>query len=241
MKATFDSKKQRLWCHGPKPEYALDTDWADQWYIGARTLPLIRPQKDIIILPGGNQQTKEFAEFCVHMLGLTTSQILWTTGKNYLMGDDIREELFAHIQHKVNPNGWEIIPYSVTEPLLRWATSLEVPIFGDDKQWVHIYSNKGILHQNVIASTRNPPLPLLVKNVKQIRLPRGYVCTTNEELSIAYDLLQADGVKRFILKPVVGTTGEGILPIVSKQHLVQYSFPMGTVVLEEYLQIDVDF
>ncbi|MBI5421112.1 MAG: hypothetical protein HZA35_02245 [Parcubacteria group bacterium] len=240
MKAIFNPKKQRLWCHSPKPEYALDTDWADQWYIGARTLPLVRPQKDIIILPGGNNQTQQFAEFCTRILGLTANQVLWTTGKNYLMDDDIKEELFDHIQYVMNQNDWEIIPYSVTEPFLRWATLVNTPIFGDNEQWVRIHSNKSILHPNAITSARDPLLPLLMENVDDIRLPRGYACTTNDELNIAYDLLRANNVKNLILKPAVGTTGEGIIPIDSRLQIVEYSFPMGTVVLEERLQIDTD-
>lgn len=240
MKTTFDPKKQRLWCHGPKPEYALDTDRADQWYIGARTLPLVRPQKDVIVLPGGNRQIQEFAEFCVHTLGLMREQVLWTTGTNYLMDNDIKEELLARIQHQINPGGCEIIPYSVTEPFLRWAAQIGAPIFGDDEKWARIYSNKGILHPNAIPQLRDPSLPLLQEEICGIRLPRGYTCTTKEELIVSYELLQADGVEKFILKPAVGTTGEGILLVDTKSQIIEYAFPMGAVVFEERLRIDTD-
>lgn len=236
----FSPKKRRMWCHGPKPEYALDTDWADQWYIGARTIPLVRPQRDAIVLPGGNRQTQEFAEFCVRTLGLTTDQILWTTGRSYLMDDNIREELLFRIQRQISPEMWEIIPYSVTEPFLRWATQTRVPIFGDGEQWVRVHSNKGILHPNAIPRLRDPLLPLLPEEVTAIRLPRGYTCTTKEELIMAYDLLRATGVERCILKPAVGTTGEGILSVGTRSQVAGYAFPMGAVVLEECLEIDVD-
>jgi hypothetical protein len=240
VKATFSPKRRRLWCHGPKPEYALDTDWADQWYIGARTLPLVRPQKDGIVLPGGNRQTQEFAEFCIRILGLMPEQVLWTTGRNYLMDDDIREELLVQIQRQVKPGEWEIVPYSVTEPFLRWATQIKAPILGDDEQWVRIHGNKGILHPNAIPQLRDPSLPLLPEEVAGIRLPWGYTCTNKEELIIACDLLQAAGVEKFVLKPAVGTTGEGILVINTKNQITGYAFPMGAVVLEECLPIDID-
>lgn len=240
MSATFNAKKKRLWCHGPKPEYALDTDWADQWYIGARTLSLVRPGKDLIILPGENRQTQEFANFCISALGLTADQILWTSGKSYLMDDDIRKELLARLERQINPREWEIIPYSVTEPFLRWASQTGAPIFGDDERWVRTYSNKSILHPNAIHELRDPLLPLLSEEVAGLRLPRGYTCTTAKELARALDLLRAAGVQKFILKPVVGTTGEGILLIETKNQIKDYAFPMGAVVLEECLEIDID-
>lgn len=194
----------------------------------------------MIILPGGNRRTKEFVKFCIRILGLNADQVLWTTGKSYLMDDDIRKELLPEIWRRLRAGRWEIIPYSVTKPFLSWASRFAVPVFGDQEQWVRIYSNKGILHPNAIAKLRQAGLPLLPAQVAGLRVPRGYTCTTREELALAYDLLTADGVKRFVLKPVVGTTGEGIRKIDSKRQIARYTFRMGAVVLEECLKIDTD-
>ena len=125
------------------------------------------------MLPGGNRPTQEFSEFCMRNLGLTHGQILWTAGRNYLMDDDIREELLFRLQREVCVDEWELIPYSVTEPFLRWANQIKAPFFGDDEQWVKTYSNKRILHQNAIPQPHNFFLPLLSEEIDGIRLPRN--------------------------------------------------------------------
>ncbi len=237
MSKVFDDKKRRLWCHGPKPEFATDTDWADQWYIGARTIALIRPQVDSIILPGGNEETVEFWKFCRKVLGFEEGQVIWTSGTNYLLDDDIRIELLDYLRNKLRRKAdWELVPYSVTQPFTAWASQLNISICGDEMAWVERWSNKGILHPHPLFNERPGDPPLLDKLVPYISVPRGYFCTSPQELEMAYGLLG----KKVILKPVSGATGEGIEIITDGTILSSYAFPMGPVILEELLEIDRD-
>lgn len=41
----------------------------------AIALTLVRKEKDVILLPGGNDSTREFAEFCKELLGLSEDQV----------------------------------------------------------------------------------------------------------------------------------------------------------------------
>ncbi|MBM3257421.1 MAG: hypothetical protein FJY98_03825 [Candidatus Liptonbacteria bacterium] len=237
MKA-FDARRRRLWCHGPKPEYEMDEDWADQWYVSARTIALVRPRRDLIILPGGNEQTKEFFAFCAKTLQFDPAQVIWTSGQSYLLDKDIAQEVLFQIRGTLHGGNWEIIPYSVTHPFSEWTSSLQFPIFGDDEGWVARYSDKSILHPHARRALRHtPPLGALIPS---LRIPRGYACETREDLLEARRFLEQDGISEFIIKPARGTTGEGIKFVGLEESFETYRFPMGSVVLEERLPIDTD-
>ena len=55
-----------------------------------RCIPLVRKGKDVIILPGGHEPTREYWEFCKEVLELSEDQVYWTSGKIYNLDDDIR-------------------------------------------------------------------------------------------------------------------------------------------------------
>ena len=232
----------RIWCHGPKPEFEADADWADQWYVGARTLPLVRSQ-DLIVLPGGNEPTQQFARFCCRMLGLEETQIIWTSGRSYLMDDDIRMEQLPAIARAMGEDeDWTLVPYSVTAPFTRWANELRAKTFGDEQEWVIRHGTKGILHPRADGAA-HPDVPLLSQEVPGIRVARGYSALGPAELLMAHERLIEDGVSSFVVKPMTGTTGEGIIFLdepTAAESLRQYTFPMGPVVLEEKLHTDHD-
>ena len=240
---SFEAKRRRLWVHGPKPEFWEDEDEFDQWYMSARTLTLVRPGLDVIILPGGNDQLREFARFCAETLGLQAWQILWTSGASYLLDDDITREFLPRLRELLGGGEqWEIVPYAVTDPFMRWAGELtHVPVFGDDADFVETYSNKACLHPDVPGAGNRRKLPYLPTEVPGLRVARGYAPRSLPELHQAIRLLAAEGVDEFVVKPVVGTTGEGI--IFARQddpRLTNYGFPMGPVIVEECVAIDED-
>lgn len=239
----FDSSKRRLWCHGPKPEFVRDNDWADQWYIAARTLPLVRPGRDCIVLPRGQSAIMEFAAFCITTLGIGPEQILWTSGRDYLLDDGIRKELMRKIRAIIsgNPHEWEIVPYSITKPFLGWFCRLPegVSPVGDDEKWTKMYSSKTLLHRYAYYQCI-PEMRILPEVIPEIRVPRGYACSDQKEITTAHRLLREERVARMILKPAVGATGEGIIPDVTARQIEEYGFPMGDAVLEELLEIDCD-
>ena len=238
---SFDAKRRRLWVHGPKPEFWDDEDVYDQWYMSARTIALVRPGLDVIILPGGNEQLRDFAQFCARILGLQAWQILWTSGASYLLDDDITREFLPRLRELLGGGEqWEIVPYAVTEPFMRWAGELpRVPVFGDDADFVARFSNKACLCPDVPGSRNRRTLPLLPDRIAGLRTARGYAAYDYADLRRAIDLLASQGIDYFAIKPVVGTTGEGILFVpADSQHIATYDFPMGPVLVEERLKID---
>jgi len=236
-------KTRKIWCPGPKPEFELDEDVHDQWYIPARALLFLGPD-DVFILPGGNAQTKEFVEFLIQKIGIKRHQIIWTSGRDYLLDDGIRKEIMPELKELVgNGDRWQIVPYSVTEPFLAWASELQklgAEIIGDDPKWTATWSNKAILHRNAFTGNRVKDLPFIKEIDPSFPIPRGLAANTHHELMVAYGRLRQEGIERIILKPVVATTGEGIVKDVDKQFLKDYKFPMGPVILEEQLVLDID-
>jgi len=235
----FGKNLQVLWAHSPKPEYELDDDWADQWYIPARVIALVRPGQDYVILPGQNQQLKDYFEFCCQILGIREWQAIWTSGQDYLLDHGIDRELAPMLGQLLGMGDWVIAPYSVTRPFMLWALQYGVKIIGDNESWVSTYSNKGILHPNILNGSNPRDLPYLPDLVPGLQVARGFYCSdSNQQLMDAYLELRKQGVDSMLIKPVTATTGEGITVVPDLQFLSQYQFPMGGVILEEQLTID---
>lgn len=225
-----------LWCHGPKPEFEMDGDINDRFYIPARVLPLVNRESDLIILPSGNAELKEFFRFCKKLLGLRDEQVIWTSGKSYLLDDDIRKELMPILKRTVNKK-LRIVPYSVTAPFLSWALGLPCEIVGDEESWTRKYSDKSIIHSHPKTGSKE----ILLEDIIGLKVAKGYTCSDKKELLSASNLLTEAGVKNgFVIKPAVGTTGEGIIFLNSTKELEKYHFPMGKVIIEERLIVDKD-
>ena len=65
--------RRRIWVHGPRPEYTKDRQ---RFNLPSRITSLLRPNLDIIILPGNHAPTAEFWEFNREVLGLSEWQVL---------------------------------------------------------------------------------------------------------------------------------------------------------------------
>jgi len=225
-----------LICHGPKPEFELDGDVNDKFYLPTRPVSSMRTH-DVVILPR-HAAIEEFTDFLMMLGVIMPKQILWTSGKNYLLDDDIDQELEHEIAKLVASGKWVIAPYSVTKPFKHWSTKLNLSIIGDhEDQWVRHYTTKKFLHPAV--SDKMPKQPL-VSQIPGVRIARGYSCTDLEDLRTAFYQLQADEIGECIVKPVDGSTGEGIFTVSSVRDFQDYTFPMGDVVIEEKLRIDLD-
>ncbi len=224
-----------LYCHGPKPEWKDDPS-VEQWYVSGRSLCLVRPGKDAIVLPGGKPEMKEFAEFCRKTLSLSQDQILWTSGHDYLLDDGIRKEQMTDIKKMTSAGCWLLAPYCCTEPFDRWSSELKVPVLGDSASWIKKYADKAILHPHVHSHKRPEELPIL----HGINVPKGWICDDRRDLESAFYAMSADGVKRFILKPRFSSAGEGtIRDVTSWAQLEVHNFDQfGEVVLEEMLPYD---
>jgi hypothetical protein len=68
----FDEDVRRIWCCGPRPESML----AGQRYnLPHRFLSILRPEKDLVILPKGLTVGVEFLSFIQDVLGITDDQV----------------------------------------------------------------------------------------------------------------------------------------------------------------------
>ena len=57
-----------------------------------------------------------------------------------------------------------------------------------------------------------------------IRVPRGYTCSSCDDLLVAYQML---GAKEVVVKPVLAPEGESSLLVSSPEELRLYDFPLG--------------
>lgn len=230
-----------LYVHGPKWEYRRDTD--DPYtalYIPARVLSLMRPERDLIVLPGNSPAVRDFARFCVSVLGIKREQILYTSGRSYQVQTDARAELLPDLRRLMSKGSWQFVPYAVSPSTERLARALGVGVVGDPPSWTSRFGSKAILHPNAIPHRRPASLPLLDAHCSGVRKARGYLAMDREELDMAMRLLKEDGITDVLLKPVSGSTGEGIVHARTVDGSNGYTLPLGPILVEERLSIDED-
>ena len=220
--------------------------------------------QDIMILPGNHEPTREFVKFILPILGLAENQIIWTSGENFALDEDINENIQKIIQQTIKKSvsdyygcNWVLVPYSATKYFLHWSSVLsqEFPydhnscvknmsqptleVFGESEEWIEKYGHKGILHRHM----SNLNIPAIIEdideNLKNFGVPKGYQCSNNTELLGAYNLLKTQtSSNKAVIKPIYGTAGYGIIFIDTENEILNYDFPMGEVLLEEMLNLD---
>lgn len=230
--------RRRLIVCGPRPEYALDADWADKWYLPARMIAAVRPG-DVIILPGGYEPLRDFVAAVCPLLGIDTWQIWWTSGTNYLLDADIEAEVIPSLQQLMGEgSGWELLPCGVHQGFTRWASRFPAArVLGDAESWCDRYATKAVLHPPV--REQRPPVAAFAG----VPIPRGYTCVDKGELLRGARMLGEVGIAEFVVKPVIGTTGEGIVFVSGERGVgaaASGAFSMGDVVIEERLPVDKD-
>lgn len=180
--------------------------------------------------------------------------------------DKIRELIITSESRNAKDSSWVLVPYCVTKGFLRWSSDLcdsystrddaqnkrekshtssrrtraTVEIFGESESWNNKYGHKGILHRHMSDLSISSVIEDIDVGSSVTRVAKGYQCSTNEHLLEAYKLLQ-DETKdaRAVIKPITGCAGWGILFINSAEELKNYDFPMGEVLLEEMLNLDL--
>lgn len=74
----LSESKRRIWVHAPRPEYQRQTQ---RYNLPVRILSLVRKKKDIIILQGNHEPTREYWDFCKEVLELDDDQAIFTEGE----------------------------------------------------------------------------------------------------------------------------------------------------------------
>lgn len=165
-------------------------------------------------------------------------------------------------------SSWVLVPYCVTKDFLGWSTGLcelfstdnddassefsgktttssgpTLEVFGETAGWNAKYGHKGILHRHIAdLSVTSVIEDMDRENGKSLptRVPKGYQCSTVEHLVEAYTLLKKETYdSRAVIKPITGCAGWGIIFIDTLEELLNYEFPMGEVLLEEMLSLDL--
>lgn len=230
----LNESRNRIWCQSPRIEYRLQTQ---RYNLPSRCIGLLRPGRDIIVLPGGHEPTKEYWEFAKDVLGFDDDQAIFTTGDSFCLDHDMDDIVLAKLRSNIQTSGtdWTFVPYMVTAQFEEWATKLgdlNLAVFGEELSWVNKFGSKGILHRHI----QTLDVPSIIEDIDpNIRVAKGYNCSTVEDLLEAYRLLDC---KQVVVKPVFGAAGEGILFLSSAEQLKMYDFPMGEISLEEFLDLD---
>ena len=156
---------------------------------------------------------------------------------------------------------WVLIPYTASHCLYEWSSSLlqEFPnvsctskldvspprratleVFGESEEWNEKYGHKGILHRHMSSLSKRAVIEEIDENFKKTFVPKGYQCSNTEHLLGAYELLfQETSSRKAVIKPILGTSGFGIIFVSTTDELIAYDFPMGEVLLEEMLDLDL--
>eukprot|EP00051_Salpingoeca_urceolata_P006844 m.90543 g.90543 ORF g.90543 m.90543 type:complete len:1273 (-) comp15010_c0_seq4:98-3916(-) len=233
--ATMDTEARRIWVNSARVEYRRITQ---RYNLPNRCLTLVRPGKDFIVLPGGHEPTRDWAEWVAKERGLDDDQIIFTSGEQFVLDDDMDNETVAKIKSIVATNSKDkfvLFPYCVTPQFERWANQLSelgVAVLGERVEWVEKFGSKGILHRHIQSLDTQSVLDEIAPGIP---VAKGYGCSTVEDLLKAYELI---GAQEVVIKPVFGAAGEGIKFISQADDLKHYTFPMGDVCLEEKLQLD---
>lgn len=161
---------------------------------------------------------------------------------------------------------WVLVPYCATQFFKQWSSVLSrefsspnedlksgkikdsnkenskisLEVFGESEEWIDVYGHKGILHRHMRDLLTKAVIEDIDLDMKKNSVPKGYQCSNNQHLLDAYILLQQEtGIDKAVIKPIFGTAGYGIIFISSVKELEDYDFPMGEVLLEEMLDLDL--
>lgn len=120
------------------------------------------------------------------------------------------------------------------------AGGATLEIFGESESWNAKYGHKGILHRHMADLSVSSVMDDIDRGSTPTRVAKGYQCSTVEHLLEAYELLKKGTLdNRAVIKPISGCAGWGILFISTAEELMTYDFPMGEVLLEEMLNLDL--
>jgi hypothetical protein len=92
--ALCESRNQ-IWCQSARIEYRMQTQ---RYNLPSRCIGLLRPGRDVIVLPGGHEPTKEFWEFAKDILGFDDDQAIFTTGDSFCLDHDMDEVVLSKMR-----------------------------------------------------------------------------------------------------------------------------------------------
>ena len=222
--------------HSTAPSFQNRSDEV-RYKIPARSLALA-DLNSTVVLPN-TPELKKLVEFYETVLWQAKLDCIWTDDLHFEIDVEIdkNEEIKAQLSDRSSRWGdsIQISSYSPNKYTSRWVASLGVDVepWEESPAFRQLFRHKRSLHRSMSTLST----PALVEEAIGVRVPKGYICATSEELVQAYWLLKEEGIENFILKPLSGSGGRGITPISDVAQL-QEEVVTQAVILEERLSLD---
>jgi hypothetical protein len=209
-----------------------------------RSVCLVRPGQDAVVLPGGQENVTDFWEFAKEVLHLNAEQAIWTSNREALCLDDaVDDEVVNQIKDfmKAKEMGTKIVvvPRAVSTNFEQWMGKLDVAsakVFGEDSEWSSKWGKKKGLFRQAATPDEPSAIEKLIGNRCSLR--RGYICHTPEELVAAYHLLEVQPTEKAWICPVDCHEGRFSKTVGSVEEVKLYHFCDGSVCLSKVQKRD---
>ncbi len=217
-----------IFVHSALPEFQLFGADDERFNIPGRVIPLVRPE-DHIVLPR-DPRVEAFWRFWSRLAGLDDDQVVWTPGTQFLLTQDIQGDpgVAQRVHHLLRDRVASVYAY--------W-------------QKPTVNGHRVRFHPDALMDGHSPPFyrkRMMGELVRAAGLsgtgcyPRtSQVCATPGQLIDAIEQFQAAGVERMLVKPDLGSAGDGIEGI-TLESAASYAFASGPVLVQELLEIDRD-
>jgi hypothetical protein len=85
----FCESCNQIWCQSPRIEYRMQTQ---RYSLPSLCIGLLGPGRDVIVLSGGHDPTKEYWEFARYTLGFDDDQAIFATGDSFCL-DNVMDDV----------------------------------------------------------------------------------------------------------------------------------------------------
>jgi len=223
-----DNGVKTVIAQGPKPEYANDDDWADQYYLPARFLSACNPNT-LIALPRHESLSEFVCWFQENIFRPRFNQtlnVLWLDDSEYLLDKNIDNAALQAMRYfTADANQAVVFPYSTYPQFFEWFNNLDgVSLLGESAGFYADFANKTILHPGSLSG-------LDLSRVAGLRIPNGVNCFDEDQL--LNQSARFEG-RPHLLKDPFGSGGNGISLVRSFSDLRVSSFPQ---MLEQCLDL----
>jgi len=232
-----------------------------------RPLTLLRPNKDLIILPMGSTIVQDLWAWACDTLGYELWQAIWvpfdfeglpwSKPKRYKMYKLVIHALQTMPLVTASGSGGAggaggagagerpeviLVPFHKPKAMLDMCEAAGIKVFGDLAEGL---IRKDMLHPRPDPELKEKsPLPnTLLHPVSReplpIRVPRGFTCFNKDELRWGFEAMHAAGC-RIVVKPSWESAGHGIDLNFTREKMEEYHWKesLGPVGLEEYIDAD---
>lgn len=198
--------------------------------VSTNPITFIRREIDVIVLPSFPDVVKTW-KWAKSVFNYSDNQAyFYDPFENNKEEKNMLENLISFLKKTGLVNGYsdfQFLPFCTNLVLNEVAELHGIGILNDNL-WA--LPDKSWLHKNIPGSNLPDPEEIFgIKFAEDVKVPKGYVIHSFEELHLAKKILEEQGVKKFVIKNVVGLGGYNIWPIRNQSEfdvaLKEMSFP----------------